>query len=653
MELPAEIIELIAGHLPNDEQYKCLTLSKLWFESVHRAMYKVIRINNRHQFRRFFQIIQTKGHLVRQLYLSNSESANKKVVGITSLELDQLATYCPYMVILEFDQKVWKYSKLPPSTATWHDMRRLPAFNMDTMPSLSHMNYTKLTQLSLQGELVSTLCGQQQSALIRLLTNIPHLQHLCLNSKQNKSHVIHMSLQDMESIHTAAPHLTDLELSGSFKFTMDYTSLSDTLDCMQYIAQTRIRYLKLKATIPPQWIYYMVRKYPDLLELDLEVLDSAMTAFHTTTTSYKKNASSSSSHQHQLQSIPSAKEVQVLFSMLLQCCPRLRKMQIDSVTGKMYMTEAFFDTLATHKNLKEIKMKHSTYNLVSRNQFFDLLAARGRHVITGLGTEVLGTDIHIANIVDPLSHFTKLTELVLCCGHPYFDCDISVVLSGCQQLLDLTIRSAHLMLLPESENYPAKKQHPLKSLHLSTVSFSVHVFSYLGQTCHALKQLSFYECDQRDDAANQIHIHMPHNDFDLVLMNGIRLDSVPLQCHTWLPNARILAIETAKNNISKRWYHAYNGNNCYHETPKIQRLNRRKSAIAEHYYQYGWINNQKYLQKAISKKASKMQQQQSQGYLYSRTSREWEQDLFFGSISIRCKSIKKWELICNTTYHEF
>ncbi|KAL0137397.1 hypothetical protein V8B55DRAFT_1527938 [Mucor lusitanicus] len=668
MKLPAEIIELIAGHLPNDEQYKCLTLSKAWFESVHRAMYKVIHIKNRHQFRRFFQIIPNKGHLVRQLFLANSESANKKVVGITSLELDQLATYCPYMEILEFDQKVWNYTKMPSTAATrWHDMRRLPAWTMDTMPSLPHMNCAKLTQLSLQGQLVSTLFDQQQQqqqqsfALIRLLSNIPHLQHLCLNSKQNKSHVIRVSLQDMESMHTAAPHLTHLELSGSFKLAMDYTSSSDVLDCMQHITPaTRMRRLKLKATIPPQWIYYMARKYPHLHELDLEVLDATMTAFHHTTTYKKSASSSSSSHSHLLQpTIPSAKEIQSLFPMLLQCCPRLRKMQIDSATGKMYMTEAFFDTLATHTHLKEIKMKHSTYNLVSRDQFFDLLAARGKHVVTGLGTEVMGTDMHIAAIVDPLSRFTQLTELVLCCGHPYFDCDIRVVLSGCQQLLDLTIRSAHLMLSDlNEESQPIKQQHhPLASLHLSTVSFSAHVFGYLGQTCRAMKQLSFYECDQRDDAANQIHIHMPHNDFDLVLMNGIRLDSVPLQCHTWLPNARILAIEetTAKHNSTKRWYHAYNGSTCYSETtPKIQRLNKRKAAIAEHYYRYGWINNQKHLQRAISKSAHTMQQQQqSQGYLYSRTSREWEQDLFFGSISIQCKSISKWELICNTTYHEF
>ncbi|KAL9537989.1 hypothetical protein MBANPS3_011292 [Mucor bainieri] len=571
MQLPAEIIELIAGHLPNDQQYKCLTLSKSWCESVHRAMYKVIHIKSRYQFRRFLEIIQIKGHLVRQLYLSSKnssssssggggvESANNKVVGITSLELDQLATHCPYMEILEFDQKVWKYSKWPlPSkaaTVAWQDMRQLPTFTMDTMPSLPHMNYARLTQLALQGQLVSTLLDQQQqqpSALISLLTHIPHLQRLYLNSKQNKSHVIHMALQDMESLHTAAPLLTDLELSGSFKLTMDYTSVSDTLECMQHITPTRIRHLKLKATLPPQWIYYMARKYPQLHELDLEVLDATMTAFHpaaaATTIGYYKKTASSSSHPHQMPSIPSAKEIESLFSMLLRCCPQLRKMHIDSVTGKMYMTDAFFDTLATHKHLKEIKMKQSTYNLVSRDQFFDLLAARGQHVITGLGTEVVGSDVHIADIVDPLSHFTKLTELVLCCGHPYFDCDISVVLNGCQQLLDLTIRSAHLMLpAPETTTTTTRKQHPLKSLHLSTVSFSAHVFDHLSQTCHALKRLSFYECDQRDDAANQIQVHMPHNDFDLVLMNGIRLDSVPLQCHTWLPNARILAIATAKH----------------------------------------------------------------------------------------------------------
>lgn len=638
MDFPAELIELIAEYLPNHQQYKCLTFSRSWFESVQRAMYKVIHIKNRHQFKLFIQIIKEKGYLVRQLYLSNDKSTSKKIVGITSSELDQLATYCPYIEILDFDQELWKYSKLP--SKKWKYIRQLPTFNIHTIPTFTWSNHYKLTQLRLHGELVSSLFDQQQSSLIRLLINVPHLQQLHMNSKQNKSHLIQVSLQDFESIHTAAPFLTDLELSGSFKFNMDYASQSDTLELMQQITQSSIKNLKLKATIPPQWIYYIVKKYPQLQELDMEVLDSTMTAYHT----YKKGAFSS------LQpSIPSVKEIQMLFSMLLHCCPRLRKIELDSVTGKMYMTGAFFDTLTTHKCLKEIKMKNSTYNLVSRDQFFDLLVSRGQHVITGLGTEVVGTDLHISNILDPLSHFTKLTELILCCGHPYFDCDINVVLNGCQKLLDLTIRSAHIMLQNQNQNQ-GQRQHPLKSLHLSTVSFSAHVFDYLSQTCHALKKLSFYECDQRDNNENQIQINMPHNDFDLVSMNGIRLDSVPLQCHTWVPNARILSIETAKDN--KKWYHAYNGNNCYHEKPKIQRLNKRKSAIAEHYYRYGWINNQKHLQKAISKN-SKTQQPQPQHYLYSRTSREWEEDLFFGCISIQCKSIKDWELICNTTYYEF
>jgi hypothetical protein len=638
MDFPAELIELIAEYLPNHQQYKCLTFSRSWFESVQRAMYKVIHIKNRNQFKLFIQTIKKKGYLVRQLYLSSDKSTSKKIVGITSFELDQLAMYCPYMEILDFDQEIWKYSKLP--SKEWKCLRQLPTLNIYTAPTLTWNSHHKLTQLKLHGELVSSLFDQQQASLIRLLINIPQLQQLYMNSKQNKSHVIQVSLQDIESIHTAAPLLTDLELSGSFKFTMDYTSQSDILELMQQITQSSIKNLKLKATIPPQWIYYIAKKYPQLQEFDIEILDSTMTAYHT----YKKISCSTFQP-----SIPSDKEIQTLFSMLLHCCPRLRKIELDSVTGKMYMTEAFFDTLITHKHLKEIKMKSSTYNLVSRDHFFDLLVSRGQHVITGLGTEVIGTDLHISNILDPLSHFTKLTELVLCCGHPYFDCDINMVLNGCQQLLDLTIRSAHIMLQNQSQGQQ-QQNHPLKSLHLSTVSFSAHVFAYLSQTCHALKQLSFYECDQRDDNKNQIQISMPNNDFDLVSMNGIRLDSVPLQCHTWTPNARILSIETAKDN--KRWYHAYNGNNCYHEKPRIQRLNERKSAIAEHYYQYGWINNQKYLQKAISKN-SKTQQLQRQHYLYSRTSKEWEEDLFFGCISIQCKSIKNWELICNTTYHEF
>ncbi|CEP08863.1 hypothetical protein [Parasitella parasitica] len=633
MGFPAELIELIAEYLPNHQQYKCLTLSRSWFKSVHRAMYKVIYIKNRHQFKLFFQIVEKKGHMVRQVYFSTCESKSKNIVGITSFELDQLATYCPYMEILDFDQKLWKYSKLP-SIGKWNCIRQLPTFNIHTMSILPSMGSYRLKRLSLHGELVSTLFDQKQSSLIKLLGNIPNLQQLYINSKQSKSHEIQVSLQEMESIHLAAPSLTDLELSGSFKFIMEYKSQAKTLDAMQQIAPTHIKCLKLTATIPPQWIYYIARKYPRMQEFDIEALDSATTAFHT----YKK-----ASYPSAQLTVPSAKEVHFLFSVLINSCPELRKLEIDSTTGRRYMTETFFDTLTTHKQLKEIKLKHSTYNLVSRDQFFDLLVTKGQQVISGLGTEVIGTDLHISNILDPLSRFTRLTELVLCCGHPYFDCDINIVLGGCQQLLDLTIRSAHLML-HQPQDYHA---HPLKSLHLSTVSFSAHVFDHLGKTCHNLKRLSFYECDQRDDSRNQIQINMPHNEFDLLLMNGIRLDSVPLQCHTWIPNARILSMETTSG---KRWYHAYNEGSCYYRKPKIHRLNERKSAIAEHYYKYGWINNQRNLEKAISK-SSKMKQ--SQNYLHTQTSRKWDQDLFFGCISIQCKSVKSWELICNTTYYEF
>ncbi|KAI8636218.1 hypothetical protein BD408DRAFT_407329 [Parasitella parasitica] len=251
MDFPAELIELVAEYLPNHQQYKCLSLSRNWFKSVHRAMYKVIYIKNRHQFKLFLQIIEKKGHLVRQVYFTKCKSAT---------------------------------------------------------------------------------------------------------------------------------------------------------------------------TIPPQWIYYIARKYPQMQEFDIEALDSATTAFHT----YKKAVYSP------LQpAIPSAKEIHTLFSVLISSCPGLRKLQIDSVTGRRYMTGAFFDTLATHNHLKEIKLKQSTYNLVSRDQFFDLLVTRGQQVISGLGTEVIGTDLHISNILDPLSHFTRLTELVLCCGHPYFDCDCSVDAGSC------------------------------------------------------------------------------------------------------------------------------------------------------------------------------------------------------------------------------
>ncbi|KAI9467798.1 MAG: hypothetical protein EXX96DRAFT_533167 [Benjaminiella poitrasii] len=604
---PPELIEAIALLLPNNQQFNCLTVSKSWYESVHRALYRIIQVKHRRNFKLLLKLINCQpryGLLVRQIYFNKSNP----IVGITTQELEQLSIHCPFLEILDFDKSVWKYIKY--SSVNKHQLKRIPPLNIHAplLFLLENPFYLyRLTQLTLFGELVSRLFGHSQKRLISILSNTPELRKLTINSKQLKSHTIYVSYQLLEAIHTSLPKLMDLEIAGSFRFNVQNTDLA-----LGLIHSTKVRRLKIKANLLlPQWIYYIARKYPLLEELDMELVASNATFF---------------SHW-----IPSTEEVQQLFSMLLGYCSYLRKIQLDSATAKIYLTSAFFERSKSHNTLREIKMKSLPYNLVSRDQFFDLLVKYGQQLVTGLGTEVIGTDMHISTILAPLSSFTKLTELILCCGHPCFDCALDLLLDQCQKLKHLTIRSAHVVLQSNHDlTNNDFKQHVLQSLHLSTVSFSAQLFDYLGYRCQALNQLSFYECDQNGGLTQRIRINMPNNNFDFIIMNGIRLDSVPFQRHTWTPNARILSIETTSG--IKRWYHAYNGNKlCYPEHPKIQKLNSRKTAIAEHYYQFGWINNQKYVEQAI----------------------KWEEDLFFGNIAILCRSVKRWELICNTTYNEF
>ncbi|KAI8984170.1 hypothetical protein BDF20DRAFT_833700 [Mycotypha africana] len=705
-----ELLELVASHLPNHAQYNCLTVCQRWYQAMLRTLYKNIQINHRRQLKLLLKHLAEqpeKGRFIRQLHFkrnnhdslyTTNQGIKTKIIGVTAEELEQLALYCTSLDVLDFDQNLWKYIKLPLSML--QRLKRLPAINVDsrtedqwlwkTLSSINNKPLTGLTQLTLGGEIVSQMMSparlddksqhyyRQQhqqpadisistSPLIQCLKNVPELRKLCLNSKQPKSHVINVFIEDMEAIHQACLSLEELTLIGSFKFIPTFINNSKNngtaISSQKY---HRLRRLKLIASIPPTWFYYIGYKYPALEELDF---DSIITpVVHEYQTLFKKLPSSSSRStatiatnvimyfrqrliQHRLDL--SDLEIQSLFCHLLDCCPRLRKIELDSASAKTYITEQFFQKChasssrhSCHK-LKEIKIKTDTsYNLINQREFFDLLVNHGQNLITGLGTEVIFNGGTIS--LSQLSSFSKLTDLVICCGHPTVECEIDLILSHCQKLEQLTIRSAYVTL---SDSKNDKQPHPLKSLQLSTVSFSPSVFEYLGIRCHNLSQLSIYECEQKtdDSSKNCINLSLPHNHFKSVILKGIRLDSVPLKNHNWTPNVRLVSIEQEKKD--KRWYHAYDAHQFYpvQKDTTIQKLNERKRQIAEHYYQFGWINNQKYIEKIISTKYSHREPY----YLYTRTSRDWEADLFFGYVAIQCQSIEHWELICNTAFNEF
>lgn len=608
--LPSELIELIAHNLPNNQQYKCLFLSKSWYEPFHRSLYKVVQIHTRHQLKALLPQLTRTGSLVREIYLESKNNSNH-IVGITGNELDQLTLLCPYLEILDFDKAIWKY--LPTTTTApmiekFQHLYQLPTLTRH-IPHQDSLH--RLNSLEFSGDIVNDLF-RHGDIINQVVSNTPNLKKLVLDSSQQKKlHVIYITLMEMELMHQHLPLLEELVLNGSLKFGY-YQQQQQQQQQMIKPAYNLHKLTLLKATLPPQWIYYFAQKYPQLQEMDLELVNDLKPP-----------------------AVMDKKEIQSLFSVLLKSCPRLRKIEMDSSSAKTYMTSSFFDATKDHK-LEEIKMKKSPYNLVTRenSEFYDLLTSRGSNLISGLGTEVNGSDLSISSILSPLSHFTKLAELTLCCGYPSFDCEIDLALEQCKNLLNLTIRSAHVTLSEKinNKNIKALLQHPLKSLYFSNVSLSTGVFDYLGSTCHSMSTLSLYECDQQA-SNNVMGICMPENTFDWISLNGIRFNNGDDLVHLESLNARILIVQ---QNNEKRWYHASNVNQCH---PRIQQLNHRKSIIAQEYY--------------FGDGVKKIQQHQDQKEETSDKKKGWKKDLLLGHVSIRCKSIKRWEFICNTTFSEF
>jgi hypothetical protein len=332
----------------------------------------------------------------------------------------------------------------------------------------------------------------------------------------------------------------------------------------------------------------MANKYPQLQRLDMEAIPQPQN---------KKLVSTVSSGT-------TTNNAWLAFSMLLRCCPQLRQLELDSATAQFYLTPAFFILVQRH-SLCQIKIKDLPYHVLSRD-CLQVFANSGHDLITGLSAEVIATDLNIITVLQPLSRFSRLTDLVLCCGHPYFDCALDLVLDQCPELTSLTVRSAHLTLLSSNPS-----QHGLKSLTLSTVSFDANVFDYIGKQCQALNQLNMYECDQTNENSNVMHLRMPQNEFILIKLNAIRV--VPQQ------NVRIVFL--VQNTRPGRWYHTTA--TCH---PKLQRFNNRRSTLAQQYF-----NNNRQI----------------------KEHHYWGKDLDLGHVAIECKSVQRWELICNTTFNEY
>ncbi|KAI8996763.1 hypothetical protein BDB01DRAFT_768390 [Pilobolus umbonatus] len=597
MRIPPEILHHIAIYLDYHQHYQCLRVNSLWYYSFLPAMYRVIRIVTRRQLKLLLLYLlqhRPTNELIREIHLrktfeSTADGGRLRCVGVTNEEVNQLLSCCPYLEVLEFDAGLWNYLQ-PDKLIQSKHIRRLAPFTRQSIYQVSTRQFN-LTSISLHGSIVSQLYASNE--LFTMLTGVPLLKQLTIDSQQTISHLILIHHTDIEYIHRILPFLEELNISGSIQLVMDkYTDPVQPASAM--------RRLKIRGNIPARWVYYWGLKYPHLQEWDMDV-----------------NYLLGSRNTDRLNTPPiSASELEHLLSHLLIHCPQLRSIKLDSLTAGYYMTQSFFDTAQTHPSLKSIRLTHqSPYNLIHRRSFFKLLSKNGHRFVTGLGTEVMGNDIHIDSMLGDLSVFKQLVDLVLCCGHPFYDCAINVILEQCPQLNSLRIRSARLTVQTK-----IPFNHPLKLLHLNSIAFTSSLFHFLSAHCQQLNHITLYECYQQSKE-NSINIHLPFHHLDSLIINGLRLTSQ--DHHQFIPYAKIMSMQVDGQPL--RWYHHHSN----HPNPAIRKLNEKRSKMVSDYYQ-----NTPYLS-AITN-ISKL-----------------KEDLSFGRISVICQSISHWKLLCNVNYYEY
>ncbi|KAF7727003.1 hypothetical protein EC973_008116 [Apophysomyces ossiformis] len=599
--LSFEILELIATLLPAKDLYVCLSICRVWHANFQRALYRTIHIRSRRQFKSFCRCLQQRsGSLVRELILLNR-------VGITAQELDHLLLFCPFleMFTLSADGS-WKHLK-PSAIFGWKYLRKLSPLHPKLASSLPSALACQLTNLTLRGDHARSL--HRDAALLPLFGSLRKLQALTIGEVKDAWACSELPL-DLPIIHQLLPELGYLEL-----WNVGLHSFLPQNNFGQGAAKLHV--LKVMSHLSDwHWLSYFAHTYPNIrtmvLNLRLKVLlERTMTRAEIV-------------------------QAQESFLVMAGSYHRLERLSID-IPPKLWPGRQFMNTLNRKgRLLKEYHCLHEDWT----PQMLHSISECGASTLSKIHVSLWKGTHDLLQAVQPLANCRSLESLDLSCGREDFmihnSCAFDAILNHLPSVKHLTLHMCTLYISQDMGN-----AHGLRRLVLEDVRFTTAVLDYVSQWCQEIADLQLDYCMKlRDHLQQEIRIDMPACRFRSIRISYMCLSpEAKKRCDvdsTIFSLSQLDRSQRQRKNTDPdgqtRWYHmAEKHGNGWPDDDDEEMIRGR--------YLRG-LNSQEIMRvKSFQMELSHWKNLESITRETYRTKSNWEMDLPYGYITIRCRSV--------------
>ncbi|KAI8058729.1 hypothetical protein BDF21DRAFT_467575 [Thamnidium elegans] len=607
-KLSTELLLKVISYLQPKEKRQGLLVCKDWYQPFLYGLYYEIQIETPQQLGLLFhtlihnntQVIP-HGHytkvirLHKRITLRNNVLQERVIIPFTLFQ--KLPELCPNLEVLNFDTATWKFVAFDCKIARWKGIiKQLPTMASlgTSLPFLQCLG-KGLTCLSIQsGMLLDVATHRRLFSIISLTPNLEHFSIVEDGGSYVPPATLSLALQDIELIHTMLPRLESLVITGDH---IELSIADPSPDQLFLIDQVPTHFLKKldwnTSLTPITWLHYIAHKYPYIKDLTISIFPS---------------------------SPPLCQSETFFYIQLVARCKYLETISLASPSLCHWFNPSFFQTLSpTIHQVRPILHKENRIRFESELT----LASEYRHLLTTLEIDQWRFDIPFSTTLGLLSLLPNLNHLELRFDSYNKQYSIESILQSCPLLTHLALEWGSLTIaLP-----PGKIKYRLQTLELTYIAFDPTLFQYLGNQCKALSTLVLFKCKQSCQPENPsthtvIELDMPDNAFDLIMINGVRLDysNAGLYMHGISSYARLVSIQKQEGTLNQQWYRHTGYTSVHKRSPIVHCLDSKNTELVETYFE--------------KRKRGPYKEKETVGLL----------SMEFGYIEIKCKSLKKFIL---------
>ncbi|KAI7868990.1 hypothetical protein BDF14DRAFT_1786662 [Spinellus fusiger] len=506
---PVEILEIIAQHLGYLDYIECVQVNTTWTILFTHLLYKHVLIKTQRQFKLFYRTLlhtasfqsQGLGYLVEHLTV-------ERTVGFTCQELNRLTECCPTLRSIDFNPHLWRYLHSPSKLNTLKYIERLPVLNKErnTVPLIKKLGH-QLTQLQLEGVMLSKWLKDRRLGFV--LHFAPNLRRLDLTGEMLiingwNFHGPHLTLDDMELIHSTCPHMEYLRLSVVQLQSRELTKNT------AFFPANAMRILYLQDSSQSHWetISYFVHKYPHLEEF-------FWTGF------FLGHAGHSVPHYLDPQSNEN------LYMTMAHQWHCLRSFIVSGIPERVWPGKRFFEALqSSGVSLTTLKLDfHKTPGdrFDGYSNFMALLNS-SRDTLRTLSFKAWRGS-HLSSLLCFLGQCQHLTSLSISGDTIKTVFELDLILDACPLLKSLSLSTGRLTLSGEyHEKNSPEIHHHLSEISILYLILDVHDITYhLSLRCPRLSSLFISNVENEQvfpDCA--VEINMPNHTFDSLQIKNVR-----------------------------------------------------------------------------------------------------------------------------------